>query len=149
MIIKVLNKSGNPLPRYMTAGAAGMDVYAADDAILNPKEVGKIGTGLTVVIPEGWYLAVNPRSGLAFKNKVTLINCTGIIDEDYTQEICVLLINLGDLPFTVKKGDRIAQFILQKKNVVTWEELSEEEFSKIERVERGGFGSTGVSEDKK
>ncbi len=132
-----------PLPSYETAGSAGMDICAAveEDIIIEPGERALIPTGFAVAIPEGYEIQVRPRSGLAVKNGITLINSPGTIDSDYRGEVKVPLINHGHDPFTVSRGARIAQMILAP---VTRADLTV--VSELEVTERGsgGFGHTGV-----
>lgn len=135
-------QEGIPLPRYMTGGASGMDLCAAveEEVVLKPGERRLIPTGLAVAIPEGYEGQVRPRSGLAMRNGITLVNTPGTIDADYRGEIGVLLINLGDQPFRVNRGDRIAQLVIAPvcRAVLEWaEELEETTRS------GGGFGHTG------
>jgi dUTP pyrophosphatase len=130
-----------PLPSYATDGAAGMDLRSSEDAKLPPGERAALRTGMYVEIPPGWEGQVRPRSGLALKHGVTLLNSPGTIDSDYRGEIKVILINLGHEIFSVKKGDRIAQIIFSRHERA---ELCEtEEISDTERAS-GGFGSTGI-----
>ncbi|HPZ11099.1 MAG TPA: dUTP diphosphatase [Bacillota bacterium] len=132
-----------PLPAYMTAGAAGMDLYAAvmEDVILEPGTVRLIPTGLKVAVPGGYELQIRPRSGLAARHGISLLNSPGTVDSDYRGEIKVILINLGAAPFTVRRGDRIAQMVLcpiPRIKLVPTAALPE-----TERGE-GGFGHTGI-----
>jgi len=132
-----------PLPAYMTAGAAGMDLYAAvmEDVILEPGTVRLIPTGLKVAVPGGYELQIRPRSGLAARHGIGLLNSPGTVDSDYRGEIKVILINLGAAPFTVRRGDRIAQMVLcpiPRIKLVPTAALPE-----TERGE-GGFGHTGI-----
>lgn len=132
-----------PLPAYMTAGAAGMDLYAAvmEDVILEPGTVWLIPTGLKVAVPGGYELQIRPRSGLAARHGISLLNSPGTVDSDYRGEIKVILINLGAAPFTVRRGDRIAQMVLcpiPRIKLVPTAALPE-----TERGE-GGFGHTGI-----
>lgn len=134
-----------PLPRYMTSGAAGMDLYAAveDPAILLPGEIKMIPTGIKVAVPTGYELQIRPRSGLAGRNGIGLLNSPGTVDADYRGEIIAILINLGGEPFTVRRGDRIAQMVLCPIPRV-----------KLVAVDRlpgtargsGGFGHTGLNQ---
>ncbi len=131
------------LPRYMTEKSAGLDLFAAldDEIVLEPGERKLIPTGIALSIPEGYEGQVRPRSGLALKNGVTLVNTPGTIDADYRGEVGVLLINLGHQSFTVKHGDRIAQLIIAPvcRAVLEWAE----ELDGTSRNE-GGFGHTGL-----
>jgi len=131
-----------PLPQYMTEFSAGMDLFAAirDDVILSPGEVRLIPTGIAVSIPQGYEAQVRPRSGLAVKHGVTVINSPGTIDADYRGEIGVGLINFGDKPYTVRRKDRIAQMIISKVYQARWNSV--ERLDETQRG-RGGFGHTG------
>jgi dUTP pyrophosphatase len=132
-----------PLPRYMTEGAAGMDLHAAvgEPEILHPGEIRTIPTGLKVAVPEGFELQIRPRSGLAGRNGIGLLNSPGTVDADYRGEIKVILINLGREPFTVTRGDRVAQMVLcpiPRIRLVPVTALPPT------RRDRGGFGHTGM-----
>lgn len=131
---------GLELPAYATTGAAGMDVLAAEDVVLQPGGRHAVATGLAVAVPDGFELQVRPRSGLALKHGISLPNTPGTIDSDYRGELKVILINLGDFPFEVRRGDRIAQLVLAPVVRATWLEV--EELDETVRGE-GGFGSTG------
>jgi dUTP pyrophosphatase len=130
------------LPTQMTAGSAGFDLQAAlkEDYILLPGKRALIPTGIMLALPEGYEAQVRPRSGLALKHGITLVNTPGTIDADYRGEIGVIMINLGDDPYTIRRGDRIAQLVIQKLPFVFWEEVAE-----LPSTSRGsgGFGSTG------
>ena len=144
--VKIKKSSGNediPLPAYMSPNAAGMDLPAAvkEDTVLNPGEIKLISTGFSVAIPPGFEAQVRPRSGLALKHGVSLLNAPGTIDADYRGEVGIILINLGKSPFVVKRGDRIAQMIINKVYQARLELTSE--LSPTERNE-GGFGHTGI-----
>ena len=146
--IKVMVKKspGNediPLPRYMSPNAAGMDLYAAveKDTTLKPGEIKLISTGITIALPPGFEAQIRPRSGLAIKHGISIPNTPGTIDADYRGEVKIILINLGESPFTVKRGDRIAQMIINKVYQAHLE-LSTE-LSSTKRNE-GGFGHTGI-----
>ena len=143
MTVKVINKSGNPLPAYASALAAGLDVRAdnAEPIVLPPLGRALVPTGLYLEIPAGYEVQVRPRSGLAAKRGVTVLNAPGTIDADYRGEVCVILVNLGAEPFTVERGERIAQLILARHEVIEWEEA--ETLGESGRG-AGGFGSTGV-----
>ncbi len=136
--------TGLELPSYETAGAAGMDVRAAlaEEApvTLAPGERALVPTGLSVAIPEGYEIQVRPRSGLAAKHGITCLNTPGTIDSDYRGEIKVILINLGQLAFTIRRGERIAQLVLAPVTRLIWEEVAV-----LAETSRGagGFGSTG------
>ncbi|SDL61755.1 dUTP diphosphatase [Halarsenatibacter silvermanii] len=129
-----------PLPDYQHAGDAGMDIYSAESKTLAPGERGLVMTGLKVAVPEYHAGFVYPRSGLALDEGVTVLNADGVIDPGYRGEVGVLLINHGQSEFEIKKGDRIAQLIVQKVEEVEWKEV--EKLSRSERGE-GGFGHTG------
>jgi dUTP pyrophosphatase len=133
-----------PLPAYQTAHAAGMDLCAAvtADVILVPGARAIIPTGFSIALPPGYEAQVRPRSGLAAKNGVTVLNTPGTIDADYRGEIGVILVNLGREPFTITRGARIAQMIVAPVTTITWKET--DTLSDTDRG-AGGFGSTGVS----
>ncbi len=137
-----LDAEGLPLPAYETAGAAGMDLRAAiaEPVTLAPGERTLITTGLRLEIPEGYEGQVRPRSGLASRHGITLLNTPGTIDSDYRGLVQVVVINLGQEPFTIHRGDRIAQLILAPVTRVTVEAV--DDLAETERGE-GGFGSTG------
>lgn len=138
-IMRLPHGAGLPLPAYATAGAAGMDVVSAEDVTIPPGARHAVATGFAVAIPEGYEIQVRPRSGLALKHGITVPNTPGTIDCDYRGEVKVILINLGDQPFVVSRGDRIAQLVLGPALQASWEETSE--LGTTERGE-GGFGST-------
>jgi len=144
MKVKVINESNNDLPKYETENSAGMDVRAnLEEAVtLAPGERKLIKTGLKLEIPSGYECQVRPRSGLAYKKGVTVLNSPGTIDADYRGDVGVILINHGDEPFTVEPGERIAQIVFAKYERAEFE-LSQE----LEETERGegGFGSTGTN----
>ena len=142
MNIKVINRSNNPLPKYETEGSAGMDVRAflEEAIILKPLERKLIPTGLFVELPLNYEMQVRPRSGLAYKKGITVLNSPGTIDADYRGQIGVLLVNLSNEKFTVESGERIAQLVIAKHESPTFEEV--EVLSDTHRGE-GGFGSTG------
>ena len=143
-VMRLPHGDGLPLPAYETAGAAGMDLRAAvaDDAPLTlaPGDRALVPTGLAMAIPGGFEGQVRPRSGLAAKHGVTCLNTPGTIDSDYRGEVKVILINLGQEPFTIARGDRIAQLVLAPVVLARWEEVAE-----LDDTARGagGFGSTG------
>ncbi len=143
MTVKVVNKGGNDLPGYATLSSAGMDVRANlnEPVSLAPLQRAMIPTGLFLEIPVGYEVQVRPRSGLAAKKGVTVLNTPGTIDADYRGEVNVILVNLSSETFVVEPGERIAQLVLAKHEVIEWEEVSE--LGSTERGE-GGFGSTGV-----
>ena len=131
-----------PLPRYQTSGSAGMDLHAAlaEPLTLEPRGRVKVPTGLSVAIPHGFEGQVRPRSGLAAKHGVTVVNTPGTVDSDYRGEIAVMLINLGTEPVTLAPLDRIAQIVFARHETATLEEVSD-----LDETERGagGYGSTG------
>ena len=131
---------GLQLPDYATAGAAGMDVLAAEDVSLAPGARHAVATGLAFAIPHGYEIQVRPRSGLALKHGITVPNTPGTIDSDYRGELKVILINHGADTFEIKRGDRVAQLVLAPVTRASW--LKVDELDHTERGE-GGFGSTG------
>jgi len=143
MNIRVINKSKNALPAYETAHAAGMDLRAdLETAVtLNPLERKLIPTGLHIELPVGYEAQIRPRSGLAFKFGIGIVNSPGTIDADYRGEIKVLLVNLSTEPFVINHGERIAQMIVAKHETVVWEQV--EDLSETLRG-HGGYGHTGV-----
>ena len=143
MKVKVVNKSGQSLPQYATALSAGVDVRAAIAEPIVLESLGRalVPTGLFLEIPAGYEVQVRPRSGLAAKKGVTVLNAPGTIDADYRGEVCVILVNLSSQPFTVESGERIAQLVLARHEVIEWEEV--DELSSSDRG-AGGFGSTGT-----
>ena len=140
--VKIINTSDLPLPQYQTELSAGMDIpaYIECAVTLQPGDRTLIPTGLFLEIPPGYEMQIRPRSGLALKHGVTVLNSPGTIDADYRGEIKVLLINHGQEPFVISKGDRIAQMILAKHEVISWEATSQ-----LNTTERGngGYGSSG------
>jgi len=132
-----------PLPRYMSEGASGVDLYAAveTELMLEPQQIRAIPSGVFVEVPTGYEAQVRARSGLALKNGLAVVNAPGTIDSDYRGEICVILCNLGKEPFNIQRGMRIAQLVFQP--VVRAELEETEELQKTKRNE-GGFGHTGV-----
>ena len=132
-----------PLPAYMTPHASGMDISASiDDAVtLEAGAITVIPTGIAIALPTGFEAQVRPRSGLAFKHGIGIINSPGTIDADYRGEVRIALINWGRQPFTIHRGDRIAQLVIQQVNQVQWELVNT--LDKTERSE-GGFGHTGL-----
>ena len=141
--IKIINKSGHPLPSYETIASAGMDLRANIDAptTLKPLERTIVKTGIFIELPIGYEAQVRPRSGLAAKKGVTVLNSPGTIDADYRGEIGVILVNLSNEDFVIENGERIAQLIIAKHERAEWIEV--QELSETSRGE-GGFGSTGV-----
>lgn len=143
VIKRMENAKDLPIPQYMTLGSAGMDLYANvdDTVIINPNEIKIIPTGIAIALPNCYEAQIRPRSGLAAKYGISLVNTPGTIDSDYRGEIKVIMINFGTNPFEVKRGDRIAQMVINKieiPEIVEVEELDETERGK------GGFGSTGL-----
>lgn len=143
MKVKVINKSNNPLPEYSTSQSAGMDLRAfiTEPVILGVIDRALIPTGLYIEMPEGYEAQVRPRSGLAIKHGITVINSPGTVDADYRGEICVELVNLSNTPFTVEPGERIAQLVFSKYEKADFIEV--EELSETERG-TGGIGHTGL-----
>ena len=143
MKISIINKSGHTLPNYETIASAGMDLRAniAEPIVLNPLGRAIVKTGLFIELPIGYEAQVRPRSGLAAKKGVTVLNSPGTIDADYRGEIGVILVNLSNEPFTVENGERIAQLVIARHERAEWLEV--EELTETSRGE-GGFGSTGV-----
>ena len=144
MIVKVVNKSDNQLPAYETKNSAGMDLRAnlpEGGITLNPMQRAMVPTGLSMEIPEGYEGQVRPRSGLAAKHGITVLNTPGTIDADYRGEVKVILINLSDVPFAINHGDRIAQIVFAR-----CEQAQLTETDTISDTERGagGFGHSGV-----
>ena len=142
MKVKIVNKSGQPLPSYATELSAGMDLRASLDApvTLGPLERALVPTGLFIALPPGYEAQVRPRSGLAAKHGITVLNTPGTIDADYRGEIKVILVNLSNTPFEIVPGERIAQMVVARHERVEWEETLD-----LDETARGagGFGSTG------
>jgi len=143
MKIKIINKGSQPLPTYATAQSAGMDLRANNEEpiVINPLERKLIPTGLFIALPVGYEAQIRPRSGLAFKKGITVLNSPGTIDADYRGEIGVLLVNLSNEPFEVVNGERIAQMVIARHE--QGEFVSVEVLDETERGE-GGYGHTGV-----
>ncbi|KAA5827388.1 dUTP diphosphatase [Algibacter amylolyticus] len=143
MQIKIINKSNHDLPHYETMASAGMDLRAnlTESITLHPMERKIVPTGLFLELPVGIEAQVRPRSGLAAKKGITVLNAPGTVDADYRGEVGVILINLSHENFTVENGERIAQLVIAKHERVEWQEV--EVLSETDRGE-GGFGSTGV-----
>ena len=143
MIVKIINKSKNELPKYETLFSAGMDLKAnlEESIVLKPSQRLVVKTGLFISLQQGYEAQIRPRSGLALKKGVTVLNSPGTIDADYRGEIGVILINLSDSDFEINTGDRIAQMIIAKHETIEWEAVD-----KLDGSVRGdkGFGSTGV-----
>ncbi len=140
--VKVINQSGHDLPKYESNAAAGLDIRAniSEPILLQPLQRTLIKTGLFLEIPEGFECQVRPRSGLALKHGITVLNAPGTIDADYRGEVGVILINLSNEPFEINNGERIAQLVFAKYEQADWQESVE-----LTETERGasGFGSTG------
>ena len=143
MTIKIINKSNHNLPHYETIASAGMDLRAnlSEDRILKPLERTIVGTGLYIELPIGYEAQVRPRSGLAAKKGITVLNAPGTVDADYRGEIGVILVNLSNEEFTIQNGERIAQLVIAKHERADWIEV--EELSETD-IGEGGFGSTGT-----
>lgn len=143
MKINIINKSTNALPNYETGASAGMDLRAhiSEPILLGPLNRAVIKTGLFIELPMGYEAQVRPRSGLAAKKGITVLNAPGTVDADYRGEIGVILVNLSNEPFTVQNGERIAQLVIAKHERAEWVRVK-----KISETARGedGFGSTGV-----
>ena len=142
MQVKVINQSKHSLPSYQTALSAGLDLRAnlEEPVVLAPLERKLIGTGLFIELPAGYEAQIRPRSGLAYKHGISVLNSPGTIDADYRGEIKVLLVNLSNEPFTVNDSERIAQMVVAKHEQIRWEEAVD--LSQTERGS-GGYGSTG------
>lgn len=142
MNIKVINRSHNQLPAYETAGSAGMDLRASlsEPVTLHPMERRLVPTGLSIELPEGYEAQIRPRSGLALRHGITLLNTPGTIDADYRGEIGVIMVNLSTADFTINDGDRIAQMVVARYERAEWEET--DALSDSQRG-AGGFGHTG------
>lgn len=142
MKVKIINKSNNPLPQYATELSAGLDLRAnnQNEITLAPLQRVLIPTGLFLELPKGYEAQIRPRSGLAIKHGITVLNTPGTIDADYRGEIQVVLVNLSDQPFIIKNGERICQMVIAEHAQVQWEEVNV-----INETERGagGFGHTG------
>jgi dUTP pyrophosphatase len=143
MKIKIINKSNHALPHYETVASAGMDLRAnlSESRTLKPLERSIVGTGLFIELPIGYEAQVRPRSGLAAKKGITVLNAPGTVDADYRGEIGVILVNLSNEDFTIENGERIAQLVIAKHDRGEW--IAVEELSETVRGE-GGFGSTGI-----
>lgn len=142
MKIKIVNKSNHPLPHYGTEAAAGVDLRANIEVpiTLKPLERTLVKTGLFIELPVGYEAQVRPRSGLAYKNGITVLNSPGTIDADYRGEVGVILVNLSNESFVIENGERVAQLVIAKHEQAEWELV--EELAETERG-AGGFGSTG------
>ena len=142
-IKKMENARDLPTPCYMTTGAAGMDLYAnvEDETILKPGEIKLVPSGIAVALDEGYEAQIRPRSGLALKYGISMVNTPGTVDSDYRGEINIIMINFGRNPFIIKRGDRIAQMVINKIEIPSIIEVDE-----LDDTQRGkgGFGSTGL-----
>ena len=142
MTVKIINRSANPLPRYETSGSAGMDIRTdlKNSVTLFPLERTLIPTGLFIELPDGYEAQIRPRSGLAAKRGLTMLNSPGTIDSDYRGEIKCIVVNLSNEPQTIEPGERIAQMVIARYEQIAWLETAE-----LTETERGagGFGSTG------
>lgn len=142
--VKIVNRGGQPLPAYETFEAAGMDVRAdiSEPVTIAPLQRALIPTGLRVQLPAGLQIEMRPRSGLALKHGISLVNTPGTVDADYRGEIGVILINLSDTPYTIEPGERICQMVIMPYLHVTWEQVES-----IDETSRGdgGFGHTGTN----
>ncbi len=142
MKIKIINKSHNPLPQYATPLSAGVDLRAnlESPVILEPMQRRLVPTGLYMALPPGFEAQVRPRSGLALKHGITVLNSPGTIDADYRGEVCVILANLSEEPFVINDGERIAQMVIARHEQAEWELVDT-----LDETERGagGFGHTG------
>jgi dUTP pyrophosphatase len=141
MLVKIINESSNALPQFETGGSAGADIRSNQRTTIQPGSFELIKTGLFVEIPYGYEIQIRPRSGLALKHGITVLNSPGTIDSDYRGEIGVILINHGTEPFDINVGDRIAQMILSKVEHIQWQAVGSID-SGTKRGEKG-FGSTG------
>lgn len=143
MKVNIVNRSRFSLPQYATIHSAGLDLRAdmEHSLILKPLERSLVPTGLFIELPEGYEAQIRPRSGLAIKHGISLVNTPGTIDPDYRGEIKVILVNLSDVPFTLEPGERIAQMVIARFEHISWNEV--EILSETARGE-GGFGHTGV-----
>ena len=143
MTVQIINKSKHPIPSYETEQSAGMDLHANIDSsiTLKPLERTIIKTGLFIALPPGFEAQVRPRSGLAVKKGITVLNSPGTVDADYRGEIGVILVNLSNEDFVIQDGERVAQLVIAKHECVTWREVD-----LLSETERGtcGFGSTGM-----
>lgn len=140
--VKIVNRSGNPLPGYSTLLSAGMDLRAnlQEPVVLKPLERGLIPTGLFMELPAGFEAQIRPRSGLALKKGISVLNSPGTIDADYRGEIGIILVNLSDETFVVNHGERICQMVINRVEMIAWSEVDTLEESKRGT---GGFGHTG------
>ena len=141
--VKIVNRSSNALPAYGTSESAGMDLRAwlSEPIVLQPLQRALVPTGISIELPHGYECQIRPRSGLALKKGVTVLNTPGTIDADYRGEIGVILVNLSDKPFVVNNGERICQMVVARYDCVAWQQVET-----LDETERGagGFGHTGV-----
>lgn len=140
MKVKLVRKELGQVPQYQTDGSAGFDLHSVDDVVLKPGQISLIKTGLHVALPAGTELQIRPRSGLALKHGITVLNSPGTVDSDYTGEVGVILINSSESTYHVKQGERVAQGVVAKYERVEFEEVE----SLDETNRTGGFGSTGI-----
>ena len=142
MKVQIVNRSPYPCPSYATAQSAGMDLKAnlKEPVVLQPLQRMLLPTGLYIALPEGYEAQVRPRSGLAIKHGITVLNTPGTVDADYRGEVCVILVNLSQEPFEIVPGERIAQMVIARHEQVEWEEV---EILNETLRGAGGFGSTG------
>lgn len=144
MVVKILNTSQNPLPEYETILSAGMDLRSSNEMplIIKPMERCLVPTGIYIELPGGYEAQIRPRSGLAIKHGITVLNTPGTIDADYRGEVKVIMINLSDSEYIIRKGDRICQMVIQKCFRIQWKESES-----LDETDRGagGFGHTGSS----
>lgn len=145
MKVKIVNDSEYGLPRYQTLGSAGCDIRAniQDQLVLRPGQRASIPTGLYIAVPEGYEIQLRPRSGLALKAGIMMVNAPGTIDSDYRDEVKVILTNTSEVNYTINPGDRIAQAVLNEITQIEWEE----DVELPETTRKGGLGSTGDNED--
>lgn len=140
--VQIINKSKHPLPTYATPQSAGMDIRAnLNEAItLQPLQRCLVPTGLYIALPQGYEAQIRPRSGLAIKKGITVLNSPGTIDADYRGEICIILVNLSQEPFVIEDGERVAQMVIARHEQAVWQEVEV-----LDETERGagGFGHTG------
>ncbi len=142
--VKIINNSHHPMPQYATPGASGMDVRAflpEKPIVLQPLERALVPTGLRIELPRGYECQIRPRSGLAIKHGISLVNTPGTVDSDYRGEIGVIMINLSNTPFTINDGERICQMVIAEYTRVNWQQV--DSLDETQRGE-GGFGHTGV-----
>lgn len=142
MTVKIVNKSPYPTPSYATEQSAGVDLRAniTEKMVLEPLQRALVPTGLFIALPKGFEAQVRPRSGLAIKHGITVLNTPGTVDADYRGEIKVILVNLSDQPFEILPGERIAQMVIARHETVQWEEADSLD---VTQRGAGGFGSTG------